>query len=112
MHSGFANLMAGADLVRIIATTAIIAGTLALVTEAPAQSPPSSYSSLLRDGFEVKSVIFTFNDASTRLGQSVPVGTVVTLQKGAVTARCWITYAAYANDDTGEGRLTPMNCYY
>ncbi len=56
MHSGFANLMAGADLVRIIATTAIIAGTLALVTEAPAQSPPSTYPSLLRDGFEVKSV--------------------------------------------------------
>ncbi len=97
----------------LIASLAFLAASH--VTTVRAQSLPSTatYLSLLSDGFEVKSVILTFNDQSTRLGQSIPVGTVVTLQKGAVTARCWITYATYADGDTRdrEGRLIPMNCY-
>ena len=89
----------------LIASLAFLAASQ--VTTAKAQSPPSTttYLSLLRDGFEVKSVVLTFNDAQ----KSIPVGTVVTLQKGGVTARCWITYASYANGDTRarEGGL----CY-
>ena len=84
-------------------------------TTLSAQSPPSttSYLSLLSDGFEVKSVDFIFNDASWDLGHSLPAGTVVTLQKGGGTARCWITFATYANGDTRDrqGGLLPMNCY-
>ncbi len=82
----------------LIASLAFLAASH--VTTAKAQSPPSTttYLSLLRDGFEVKSVVFIFNDAQ----KSIPVGTVVTLQKGGVTARCWITYASYANGDTRE----------
>ena len=71
----------------LIASLAFLAASQ--VTTAKAQSPPSTttYLSLLRDGFAVKSVILIFNDAS----KSIPVGTVVTLQKGAVMERCWIT---------------------
>jgi len=74
----------------LIACVALLAASHA--TTLRAQSAPSTitYLSLLSEDFEVKSVIFIFNDASTRLGQSDPVGTVVTLAKGAVTARCWI----------------------
>jgi hypothetical protein len=82
----------------LIASLAFLAASQ--VTTAKAQSPPSTttYLSLLRDGFAVKSVILIFNDAS----KSIPVGTVVTLQKGAVMERCWITYASYANGDTRD----------
>jgi hypothetical protein len=86
----------------LIASLAFLAASH--VTTVKAQSRPSTttYLSLLSQGFEVKSVILIFNDASTRLGQSVPVATVVTLQKGAVMARCWVTYASYANGDTRD----------
>ncbi len=82
----------------LIASLAFLAASQ--VTTAKAQSPPSTttYLSLLRDGFEVKSVVLIFNDAQ----KSTPMGTVVTLQKGGVTSRCWITYASYGNSDTRE----------
>jgi hypothetical protein len=97
----------------LIASVAFLAASY--VTPVRAQSPGSTttYLSLLSNGFEVKSVILIFNDESTRQDHSSPVGTVVTLQKGAVMTRCWMMYATYSNGDTRdrEGRLLPMNCY-
>ncbi len=82
----------------LIASLAFLAASH--VTTVRAQSPPSTatYVSLLSQGYEVKSVILIFNDAS----KSIPAGTVVTLRKGGVMARCWITYASYANGDTRD----------
>ena len=61
----------------LIASLAFLAASQ--VTTAKAQSPPSTttYLSLLRDGFEVKSVVLTFNDTQ----KSTPTGTVVTSRK-------------------------------
>ncbi len=94
----------------LIASLAFLAASH--VATVRAQSPPSTttYMSLLSDGFEVKSALFTFTDDTSN---SIPVVIVVTLQKGTVTERCWIPYATYTNGDTHDrdGRLLPMNCY-
>ncbi len=104
----------------LIASLAFLAASHVTTVRAQSQGSNGTYLSLLSDGFEVKSVALIFNDTSTRLEQSIPagserspVGTVVTLQKGAVIARCWIMYATYVNGETrdSQGRLLPMNCY-
>ena len=77
----------------------------------PAQPPPSTstYQAVLNQGFEVKNVFLISADASTRLTGSIQQETVmVTLQKGAVTATCWVLFAAW-NQQSLEGSGTTCN---
>ena len=77
----------------------------------PAQSPPSTntYQSLLTQGFEVKNVSLISADTSTRLSGTIQQQetVMVTLQKGAVTATCWVVFGAW-NQQTLAGN-TPCN---
>ena len=66
----------------------------------PTQTPPPpttvTYKSLLDQGFEFKHAMLLSDAVSTRLGQVIQPETVmVTLQKGAVTATCWVTLASW-----------------
>jgi len=79
-----------------------VGGTLAQTPPTPTSPPtttPSTtptYLSLVQQGFEVKDTMYLSPDASTRLEQTIVADTVmVTLQKGAVTATCWFTLAAW-----------------
>jgi len=77
----------------------------------PAQPPPSTstYQTVLSQGFEVKNVFLIPADASTRLTGSIQQETVmVTLQKGAVTATCWVLFSAW-NQQSLEGNSTTCN---
>jgi len=99
-----------------MAMAAGLAGSLAVAMPAAAQSPPpfGTYLSLLGQGFEVQSVILISTDSSRQSGQSIQEqAMVVSLQKGAVTTRCWITLATYTTGDTQDrqGQPLPMNCY-
>jgi hypothetical protein len=66
----------------------------------PTQTPPPAttvtYKSLLDQGFELKTTMLLSDAASTRLVQIVqPETVIVTLQKGAVTATCWLTLGSW-----------------
>jgi hypothetical protein len=65
----------------------------------PAQSPPTSaqYSDLLNQGFEIKGTMYISQNSSTlALGTVQTQATVlVTLQKGPVTAACWVEFTAW-----------------
>jgi hypothetical protein len=80
-------------------------------TAPPAQPPPSTstYQAALNQGFEVKNVFLISAEASTRLTGSIQQETVmVTLQKGAVTATCWVLFTAW-NQQSLEGNSTTCN---
>ena len=68
-------------------------------TTPPAQSPPTTvqYSDLLNQGFEIKSTMYISENSSTQaLGTVQTQATVlVTLQKGPVTAACWVEFTAW-----------------
>jgi hypothetical protein len=68
-----------------------------------------SYKSLLDQGFEIKDTMFLNADVSSRLsgGGSQPDTVLVTLQKGTITATCWIVLAGW-NLQKGVGKL-PCN---
>jgi hypothetical protein len=76
----------------------------------PAQSPPSTstYQSLLTQGFEVKNVFLISVDASTRLSAAIQQqeSVMVTLQKGAVTATCWVVFTAWNQQNLGGSNST------
>jgi hypothetical protein len=77
----------------------------------PAAPPPSTstYQAVLTQGFEVKNVFLISADASTRLTGTIQQETVmVTLQKGAVTATCWVLFSAW-NQQSLEGNSTTCN---
>jgi hypothetical protein len=78
----------------------------------PAQPPPSTstYQAVLTQGFEVKNVFLISADASTRLTGSIQQQetVMVTLQKGAVTATCWVLFSAW-NQQSLEGNSTTCN---
>jgi hypothetical protein len=72
----------------------------------PAQTAPAApptYKALLDQGFELKTAIYLSDSASTRLaGTTVQPETVmVTLQKGPVTATCWIALNDWQLQDIG-----------
>jgi len=77
----------------------------------PAQSPPSTntYQSLLTQGFEVKNAFLISADTSTRLSGTIQQQetVMVTLQKGAVTATCWVVFSAWNQQSLGGN--TPCN---
>jgi hypothetical protein len=57
----------------------------------PAPPPTPTYKNLMDQGFEIKSTIYLSDAASTRLATVVqPETVIVTLQKGPLTATCWI----------------------
>src|SRR5580658_989485 len=61
-----------------------------------AQSPPTTaqYSDLLNQGFEIKSTMYISESDSTRAIGTVQTqaSVMVTLQKGPVTATCWVEF--------------------
>ncbi len=63
----------------------------------PGQPPPPpspTYKNLMDQGFEIKGLIYLSDTASTRLATVVqPETVIVTLQKGPITATCWIQLA-------------------
>ena len=57
----------------------------------------AAYQDLVTQGFEVKTVLLLPQDVSTRLSNASQPDTVIAvLQKGAVTATCWITLSAWS----------------
>lgn len=66
--------------------------------QTPAQPPPPppTYGSLMSQGFEVKNVMLMTDAISTRLASiTQPETVLVTLEKGPVTATCWITLSGW-----------------
>lgn len=57
----------------------------------PSPPPSPTYKFLMDQGFEIKNIIYLSDAASTRLATVVqPETVIVTLQKGPLTATCWI----------------------
>jgi hypothetical protein len=78
----------------------------ALAQSAPAQAAPAApptYKALMEQGYELKTAIYLSDAASTRLSGSTvqPETVMVTLQKGAVTATCWIALSDWQLQDIG-----------
>jgi hypothetical protein len=98
---GYTVKFAGAGFVALCAMSMGVTFAQTPPTQAPpTQTPPpattATYKSLLDQGFEFKHAMLLSDAASTRLGQVIQPETVmVTLQKGAVTATCWVTLASW-----------------
>jgi len=73
-------------------------------TPAATQADPTSatYQQLLTQGFEVKTVLVLSEEVSTRVANAVQPDTVMALlQKGPVTASCWVTLASWSAQNIG-----------
>jgi hypothetical protein len=92
------------------AASAVLAAGAAMAQPAPTltptQPPPppsTTYKSLMDKGFEIKNILYLSDTASTRLATAVQPETVmVTLQKGPVTAACWIDLADWQRQTVGN----------
>jgi hypothetical protein len=95
----YATLVFGGFFVALCALS--ISSASAQTPPAPpaTQSPPTSaqYVDLLNQGFEVKGTMYISQNSSTlALGAVQTQATVmVTLQKGPVTAACWVEFTAW-----------------
>jgi hypothetical protein len=79
----------------------------------PSQTPPPAasptYKSLLEQGFEVKNILLLTADVSTRAAQTIEQDSVlVTLQKGAITATCWVTLTGWSLHNVSAVPCSPM----
>jgi predicted nucleic acid-binding protein len=103
----------------LIASVAFLAVSHATTVGAQSPPPTRTYLSLLSQGFEVKSIILISTDEATHAAQSFQAAieegrvVIVTLQKEAVTARCWVAFTTYATNTprNRQGELLPMDCY-
>jgi hypothetical protein len=77
----------------------------AFAQSAPAQTAPATptYKTLMDQGYELKTAVYLSDSASTRLaGTTVqPETVIVTLQKGPLTASCWIALSDWQLQDIG-----------
>jgi len=79
-------------------------------SEGQSSPPTTPYQTLLSQGFEVKNVLLIPADVGTRLTGNIQQETVmVTLQKGSVTATCWVLFAAWNQQNLGGSTNTPCN---
>jgi hypothetical protein len=83
-----------------LAALCLMTGTsIALSQDA---APKQTYTSLMNQGFEIKNILLLPNGTSSRMQGTVSSETVlVTLQKGPVTATCWITLSAWQSHNIG-----------
>jgi hypothetical protein len=103
----------------LIASVVFLAASYATTLRAQSTPPTGTYLSLLSQGFEVKSIIFISTDEATHAAKSLQEAieegrvVIVTVQKGAMTARCWVAFTTYATNTARnrQGELLPMNCY-
>ena len=88
----------------------VAAGSLfaqaALAQPSPTQTAPATpptYKVLMEQGYELKTAVYLSDSASTRLaGTTVqPETVIVTLQKGPLTASCWIALSDWQLQDIG-----------
>jgi hypothetical protein len=90
-----------------IASACSIAG--AALAQLQATSPPPAqqatqptYKALLTQGYEIKATILVNSDVASRLATNLQPDTVmVILQKGALSANCWITLSGWNLQDVG-----------
>jgi hypothetical protein len=76
--------------------SATLAQSQSLTATPPPGSAPPTYKALLDQGFEIKSVLLLSAETSTRMAQAIEQDSVlVTMQKSAASATCWITLAAW-----------------
>jgi hypothetical protein len=93
------------------ALCALMIGVAVADAQTPTSTPPAAsylvpYKALLDQGFEVKNVYLLPAEVGTRVANNTqPDSVVVTLQKGPVTAVCWITANSWNNQDIGS-----VNC--
>ncbi|HLW91601.1 MAG TPA: hypothetical protein VKS78_09905 [Roseiarcus sp.] len=93
-----------------LAALCAISTNAAFAQPAPAQPPPTAappnYKSLLDQGFEIKNVLHLPDSVSTRLAQIIQPDTVlITLEKGPVSATCWVTLSAWQ-----QQTVSAINC--
>jgi hypothetical protein len=96
---------------RLFASLGLVAASslftqAAFAQSAPAQTAPATpptYKVLMDQGYELKTAIYLSDSASTRLaGTTVqPETVIVTLQKGPLTASCWIALSDWQAQDIG-----------
>jgi hypothetical protein len=83
-----------------LAALCLMTGTVVALSQDAA--PKQTYTSLMNQGFEIKNILMLPNDTSSRMQGTVSSETVlVTLQKGPVTATCWITLSAWQSHNIG-----------
>jgi hypothetical protein len=85
----------------------------AFAQSAPAQTAPATpptYKALMDQGYELKTAVYLSDSASTRLANAVqPETVIVTLQKGPLTASCWIALSDWQAQDIGAFPCTVLH---
>ena len=68
-----------------------------------APATPPTYKVLMDQGYELKTAVYLSDSASTRLAATTvqPETVIVTLQKGPLTASCWIALSDWQLQDIG-----------
>ena len=83
-----------------LAALCLMTGTVVSLSQDAA--PKQTYTSLMNQGFEIKNILLLPNGTSSRMQGTVASETVlVTLQKGPVSATCWITLTAWQSHNIG-----------
>ena len=103
---------------RLLASLGLVAASslftqAAFAQAAPAQTAPATpptYKTLMEQGYELKTAIYLSDSASTRLANAVqPETVIVTLQKGPLTASCWIALSDWQAQDIGAFPCTLLH---